>query len=1824
MTTPGRSSIGVRVRPNANDFIKDLERQLAGKRKTFHVDVHANLKPANAQIKAWARSTLKAMPAVLNVGANMAPANKDVAAWRAKQRTIKTNIPIGADLSKAYTEVLTFRKIAGKPISVELKVNTESANRAADRFSAAMARRGVSVPLDVEPGSIARTANKIDTDLVRRLKAQGGVVLGVDADTKAAEATLASFAAKSPKVESQLDLDTKQARLELTKLRAEALRRKLEVKVDVKRGALDNFSRGLDSIEKRLGNFNFVRSLDFGPINLGKPGGLVGTLTTVTALAGAMPLAVTAATSLSKAIMDLAGAASIAPGAIGGLLASIATFQIGVSGVGEAISALTDMWTEGSASQASTARRSVQAHNQLRQAVREEASAQREVGSARREATNDLRNLNNELRGSVLNEAQAILDLQKARDRLAQGGFENMTDFKQAQLDEAKANQSLIEVRERNGQLQQKVNDENAKGVEGSDKVQSALERQTRASEQAAMALEAISSTQATGALGKFQDEIDQLTPNARDFVMVLFGMRGEFMDLRNMLQEDMFAGAAPAFQTFLDKMMPVAGPGMKRIAAAMNASLLQVFDTLGGDQGQSIIERILGGTAGMWESISKLIDPAVRGLGTLMAAGAEHLPQVVDLFTRLADRFANFIEAADRSGALDKFMDRGVDALGKMAELGINLLEIVYNLGEAFSGDLLQGLVDVTQKFADWIKSAEGQKQINEWIEQGRQLWEDWRPVLEDLPGIFGAVGEAARGLIGIVTPFLNLFTSVMEKAPGLVEAFVGVWLGSKLITGFLSPVSSLLGGIIKGFKFLTGFTPPAWMAKLPGMGGLPGSPVAAAGAGGLAGAAGIATSGLMASVLSYQAVSQQEAADQQTKDSITEAAKALPPGIPAPETIEAQHAVTGGAAAGIPGFKWIAEAPVGAGNEGRAEWAKRYIWVMTQPDPLSPNLKPPEVGSYESGGYTNWPRQTGNLAMLHGREYIQPADTTAHYGVSAMRAIHQKRVPKELLQSFEGGGYNLPGYDSNNPTGGGNFNPNIEIDTSRTTVTKGYPNVNPDTLGYGLLGHLGGMAYKPPPGSYMPPGEKQGRWGPFRRPDPGPAYGDRAFAGFEVGGYNDPNDPRYRNPEPGMLTSLVQHGMAGLSNVSIPQVPGGAVGPAPGPVGPIGAVAPPTPSTDIGPMASTGGLNIMGFQFPGTGGHAPVGPGWGPGGPPIGLGGGPAGPNGEAPFDMRTLGIGPGPAGSGPTDWMNKVNEIGGEFFSGLIGETLKGTLGFFGLEGVLSSPYFGAATGLGTHFANPGGSSGKSSVQGAGAGATNTAVDEALATYYGMPTNPAMGAPGGMPQVFDPAGNLLPNAGSKGGEGGLQIKTIAIKRMVEKMFPGIKSIGGYRKDALQWHPSGRALDVMVSNLGNNDATPADAKALGDAIYAWAVGPAGQAMGVYPAGTLWQQKDHYNHVHIALLDGGGYPSGSGPSTQDSTGVAAGPKDSGGWAPFTQGGGKPPPKPAAAPSNGPLQDLLKGAGPNAQAGDPFKIPVLTRDRGGVLPRGTSIVNNFTGSEELVLNKDQIKGFAVGGYNNGFFNTGVVPPRLPLPPPVQAQVKQPRPAPPPPPANIGVQQPPTVPPPAPAPPPPSIGPPMAQPPGVGAVPTTPTVPGVGVQTPASTVTPAQIGTGAGPGAGQKHLHPAISKGIQSGAATIGKLGDMAVAAATMGATMGMGGAAAGAAGGAGGLGGLGGGGGMGGGLSVSGMVAQGGKIVEGLANVGASFLVGNVTNGTTENPYGVTQRASNPTGGTTRITDNSQKYGDVYTQNPDEFFRKLDLRDAQKSQGSLGGYDRYA
>jgi hypothetical protein len=141
------------------------------------------------------------------------------------------------------------------------------------------------------------------------------------------------------------------------------------------------------------------------------------------------------------------------------------------------------------------------------------------------------------------------------------------------------------------------------------------------------------------------------------------------------------------------------------------------------------------------------------------------------------------------------------------------------------------------------------------------------------------------------------------------------------------------------------------------------------------------------------------------------------------------------------------------------------------------------------------------------------------------------------------------------------------------------------------------------------------------------------------------------------------------------------------------------------------------------------------------------------------------------------------------------------------------------------------------------------------------------GGLPAMI-PGGNLAARVGNS--EDGLQVNTIGIKRVLENMFPGIVDIGGFREDAIEDHPSGKAIDVMIPNWD----TP-EGKAYGDQIVAF-LRANGSAMGV--DSFIWQDnwqdlngntsfldlastqgptQGHMDHIHIKTT-GGGFPTGT------------------------------------------------------------------------------------------------------------------------------------------------------------------------------------------------------------------------------------------------------------------------------------------------------------------------------------------------------------------------------
>ena len=108
----------------------------------------------------------------------------------------------------------------------------------------------------------------------------------------------------------------------------------------------------------------------------------------------------------------------------------------------------------------------------------------------------------------------------------------------------------------------------------------------------------------------------------------------------------------------------------------------------------------------------------------------------------------------------------------------------------------------------------------------------------------------------------------------------------------------------------------------------------------------------------------------------------------------------------------------------------------------------------------------------------------------------------------------------------------------------------------------------------------------------------------------------------------------------------------------------------------------------------------------------------------------------------------------------------------------------------------------------------------------------------------------------ENGLQPNTIRVHRAICARFPQVSAYGGVRADALPEHPSGRALDAMISNPDTGwqiaKFVRANASALGvtEVIYAqqiWTTQRGGEGWRSMPdRGSA--SANHFDHVHVTV----------------------------------------------------------------------------------------------------------------------------------------------------------------------------------------------------------------------------------------------------------------------------------------------------------------------------------------------------------------------------------------
>jgi hypothetical protein len=578
----------------------------------------------------------------------------------------------------------------------------------------------------------------------------------------------------------------------------------------------------------------------------------------------ALGAAAAGAVSLTSALLPLTGVLAALPGLMAPLGQGLGVVKLATFGVGDAFKALTAAQTAAGTSAGSgasaqraaakaieSAQRGVRdasegvadASRNLKQATQGVTDAQKdakqaqvELNDARKEALQQLKDLRLEEAGLHLDERDAALDLKEALQDLAK----TQADPAATELEKQRAALRVDQAKQAQQEVATRVRDNQAevrKGVEGSDLVVSAKQREvqaqkqvTDAQRQAADAARGVTkanerladaqkdlaeahlqTAEAAGKASAAQTALAQamakLSPAGRSFVRFLAGLKPTFLDLSHIAQTGLFPSLQRGITLLVGTYLPMARRGVGQTATAL------------GDLAERGAKML---ASGPWRrDFGAMVANNTRLLTVYGGAGlhvADALRNVVmaaeplvNWIARLAAGWAKSLDkesaTARKSGELAGFFERTRAVLeiltGTLGHFAHALIP-VFAGGTTMGMDFLRIIERGATDFDTWTHSARGAASIS-------KLFSEARPVLAAIGRLILAVGTNLRGMNngltggGLATLIDQISTTAVPAFAKLAKSASGQFLAN--LVGVATGISRILAAIGGGSGALTGF---------------------------------------------------------------------------------------------------------------------------------------------------------------------------------------------------------------------------------------------------------------------------------------------------------------------------------------------------------------------------------------------------------------------------------------------------------------------------------------------------------------------------------------------------------------------------------------------------------------------------------------------------------------------------------------------------------------------------------------------------------------------------------------------------------------------------------------------------------------------------------------------------------------------------------------------------------------------------------------------------------------------------------------------------------
>ncbi|MFI6759360.1 hypothetical protein ACIBF5_09490 [Micromonospora sp. NPDC050417] len=505
------------------------------------------------------------------------------------------------------------------------------------------------------------------------------------------------------------------------------------------------------------------------------------------ALASAAAYAVAFGASVSGA----AGAVALLPAFLAAAALQAAALRAATAGMGAAWQATGKQVRGGGQAVADTSRQVAAAQRQVESATKSLATAQRDalaaqraVTRARAEEAERLQDLDRSVNGARIARERAARDVTKAeQDLIAATESGDAGAIIDANLAWQDARQTLEEVADRYGDLQQEQAKGQRDGVDGSDAVTDALERQREAQErvtesarQLADAQRAVAEagrTAAAGGIAPAAEALNKLAPSGRSVIRTLRALGPGWAAAARGAQQETWRGVSGDLRDLSGIYLPRATGWLGRMGRAFNVALRDVAAWGKTAETGRDVDQVLANTASTTEVLAGWIRPIVNGMLRWAAVGSAFLPGLAAGGLSVAERFERWSTAMADSGRAAAWISTALDVTRQLGRIVGNVVAsfVAFFRAGDDGGSTIDSLERGSAAMRAWLESSEGQQQVSAGLEKLRSILTGVGQIIPVVTGNAGAFRDTMN-VTGAVVGFAADHLDTLAKLLPVIAA--------------------------------------------------------------------------------------------------------------------------------------------------------------------------------------------------------------------------------------------------------------------------------------------------------------------------------------------------------------------------------------------------------------------------------------------------------------------------------------------------------------------------------------------------------------------------------------------------------------------------------------------------------------------------------------------------------------------------------------------------------------------------------------------------------------------------------------------------------------------------------------------------------------------------------------------------------------------------------------------------------------------------------------------------------------------------------------------